>query len=401
MTESRDSFNAFAKDLYDVVSRSASAQNCVQGSNMIFSPASIQTSLMLAFVGAAGSTSEQLRKGLKLGPEDRQEIAKIYHDFWSRLSECGERLKLKTVTHFFVNEQLSVKPDFAEIALDYFQFKPQKMNFAQSAKATQQINTLVEQVTENKIRNLLQPDAVNAETSAVIVNALYFKGLFHKPFSPESTMPDDFYVNKKQLVTVDMMYQEDKFKYVELPDLDARAVALPFEDSDISMLIMLPNKICGLPELECKLNQLDFWSIDKNMQMQDVEIAMPKFTIEFDLDLKDTLQQLGITDLFGDGANLSRIFEEAKGQKISAAKHRGYIDVNEAGCEAAAVSVLKVVPMSLNMNKETFKVDHPFLFLIRSSKAIFFVGRYLEPQQKNYFQVNSVLTDSLLPLLTR
>ncbi|XP_034477588.1 alaserpin-like isoform X2 [Drosophila innubila] len=235
--------------------------------------------------------------------------------------------------------------------------------------------------TENKIQHLLQPDAVNADTSAVLVNALYFKGKFKKPFTPESTMSDDFYVDQDRHVEVDMMYQEDKFKYIELPEVDARAVQLPYEDSNISLLIILPNKTTGLLDLERNLKTIDLADIESRMTMEDVEIAMPRFSLEFDLDLRETLQELGISKLFDDSADLSRLFTTPTGQKISAAKHRGYIKVNEAGSEAAAVTFMKMVPMSLNMQKKTFKVDHPFIFFIHNPKAVFFAGRFVEPQK--------------------
>ncbi|XP_064547803.1 serine protease inhibitor 42Dd-like [Drosophila montana] len=383
MSACQDTYNDFARDLYDVATRNDTSPSCIPSTNAIISPISIQTSLMLAFVGAAGRTEDELRTGLKLGPGDRQEIAKSYHDFWTQMCNYGAKMTLKSVNRLFVNHKLKLQQEFKDLSEDYFKSQPVPVNFADANAATQQINAIVEQATENKIRDLLQPDAVNAATSAILINALYFKGLFQKPFTPESTMLDDFYLDEQARIAVDMMYQEDKFKYAELPELNARAVALPYEDSDISLLILLPNKICGLPELEHRLANLSLANnIDRHMQMEDVEIALPKFTIEYDLDLKDTLQQLGISELFGDAANLSRLFEEATGQKISAAKHRGYIDVNEAGSEAAAVTFLKVVPMSLNMQKKTFKVDHPFMFFIRNSKAVFFAGRFVAPLRK-------------------
>lgn len=146
--------------------------------------------------------------------------------------------------------------------------------------------------TENKIHHILPPDAVDAFTSAVLVNALYFKGKFKKPFTPESTMSDDFYLDQDSRVEVDMMYQEDKFMYIELPKVDARAVQLPFEDSNVSLLIILPNKKTGLLDLERNLQSIDLEGIESKMTMEDVEIALPRFSLEFDMDLKETLQQV-------------------------------------------------------------------------------------------------------------
>ncbi|KAL7735951.1 hypothetical protein ACLKA6_002385 [Drosophila palustris] len=382
MTEVQRSCNAFAKDLFDLVTRNSSAERIVPCFNAIISPVSIQTSLIYAYMGADGSTAEELRQGLKLGSGDREEIAKSFHEFWTKQCSYGDRFTLRSVNRLFVNESLTLQSEFRKLAEDYFHSKPQALKFSDSVQATNTINELVMKDTENKIQNLLQPDAVNADTSAVLVNALYFKGKFKKPFTPESTMSDDFYVDQDSRVEVDMMYQEDKFKYVELPEVNARAVQMPYEDSNISLLIILPNETTGLFDLERKLNTAELGDIESRMTMEDVEIAMPRFSLEFDLDLKETLQALGISKLFDDSADLSRLFTTATGQKISAAKHRGYISVNEAGSEAAAVTFMKMVPMMLNMQKKTFKVDHPFLFFIYNPKAVFFAGRFVEPQRK-------------------
>ncbi|KAH8415939.1 hypothetical protein KR222_004329, partial [Zaprionus bogoriensis] len=379
MAEVQECCNAFARDLFDVVARNSAGPGTAFGENAILSPVAIQTSLIFAFMGAAESTAEELREGLNLGAGDRKQVARCFHDFWTKHCRYGDSLILKSVNRLFVSEKLSLQTEFRDIAKEYFESMPEALRFTNSQQAVDRINKLVQQDTENKICDLLQPDAVGAETSAILINALYFKGKFAKPFTPESTMHDDFFGQANRRIAVDMMYQEDAFMYVELPELQARAVQLPYEHSDLSLLIILPVKLDGLLELERQLIAVDLRDIEERMTLEDVEIAMPRFTLQYDLDLKQTLQQLGISELFADSANLSGLFTTQTGHKISAAKHRGYIDVNEAGSEAAAVTFLKAVPMSLNMHKKTFKVDHPFAFFIRNKTAVFFAGRFVEP----------------------
>ncbi|KAH8370897.1 hypothetical protein KR093_005506, partial [Drosophila rubida] len=377
----KEYYNEFAKDVFDalVASKNDTRSNA-RASNAIISPVSIQTSLLYAFMGAEGKTAMELRQGLKLESDDRHQIAKDFHDFWMKNCNFGDKLTLRSVNRLFVNQTLSLQTEFKKLAGEYFISEPESLKFADPLQATKRINDLVMKDTENKISHLVSPDTVNGDTSAVLVNALYFKGKFEKPFTPESTMSDDFYVDIDNRVEVDMMYQEDKFKYAELSDLDARACQLPYEGSDVSLLIILPKRTNGLLDLQQKLKDIDLCSIERQMTTEDVEIAMPKFSLEFDLDLKETLHQLGISSIFEDSADLSRLFTTPTGQKISAAKHRGYISVNEAGSEAAAATYMKIVPMMLNMQKKTFKVDHPFLFFIRNSKVVFFAGRFTEPR---------------------
>ncbi|KAH8297231.1 hypothetical protein KR044_007638 [Drosophila immigrans] len=376
MIEMKACYNEFAKDVFDALV----ASRC---SNAIISPVSIQTSLLYALMGAEGNTAVELRRGLKLETDDRLQIAKDFHDFWKMNCNFGDKLTLRSVNRLFVNKTLTLQTEFKKLAEDYFLSRPESLKFADPLQATKIINDLVMTDTENKLSHLLSSDAVNGDTSAVLVNALYFKGKFEKPFTPESTMSDDFYVDKDKRVKVDMMHQEDKFKYVELPELDARACQLPYESSNISLLIILPKSTTGLQDLQQKMKSIDLSDIERRMTTEDVEIALPKFSLEFDLDLKETLHKLGISSLFEDSADLSRLFTTPIGHKISAVKHRGYISVNEAGSEAAAATYMKIVPMMLNMQKKTFKVDHPFLFFIRNPKVIFFAGRFMEPRRKS------------------
>ncbi|ALC41552.1 Spn42Dc, partial [Drosophila busckii] len=376
MIEDHEGYIEFARELCHVVARDLTH---LQSVNTIVSPICIQSSLILAFMGAAGTTAEELRLGLKLGQGDRQHIARRLKDFWANHSSRDAGITLKSINRLFVSHKLQLRSEFQELAAEHFQMQPEVLIFSDAVEATKKMNALIAQDTEHKIRNLMQSNAVNAETSAVLVNALYFKGKFKKPFTPELTEPADFYADQQRRFKVHMMHQEDKFKYAELPELAARAVQLPYKNSDITLLILLPNEICGLQRLEQHMRNFNLAHIEAKLLTQDVELALPKFKIEFDLDLKSTLQQLGISQIFADNADMGHLFDCAMGQKISEVKHRGYIDVNEAGSEAAAVTVIKYVNMSLNLNVKHFKADHPFLFYILNSKAIFFAGRYVQP----------------------
>ncbi|XP_017079020.1 serine protease inhibitor 42Dd [Drosophila eugracilis] len=381
MCDPQESRNSFSRLLVDIITKNALQESEKPHINTVFSPASVQSCLTLAFIGSSGSTAEELRNGLHLGPGDRHHIARTFGEFWRTNCNYGDRGPiLKSVNRLYVNDALELHPEFNEIAGDFFQSKAETAKFADSEGATQQINDWVEQETEHKISNLLQSDAVNDETSAVIINALYFKGKWLKPFMPEATSLDMFHMDQDSHVGVNMMYQEDKFRFADLPQLKARAVQLPYEYSNIHMLILLPNEISGLKDLELQLKDVDLADIDAAMTLEDVEIFLPRMSIEYDVDLKNILHQLGIAEVFSDKARLDGLFTSRTGQKISAARHRGYIDVNEAGSEAAAVSFMKIVPMMLNLNTKLFKVDHPFVFYIRSPQAVFFAGRFSNPK---------------------
>ncbi|KAH8333428.1 hypothetical protein KR074_012423, partial [Drosophila pseudoananassae] len=376
MSDPQESRNEFSRILTDIITQDV-AKKSRRPRNTVFSPASIQSCLTLAYMAATGSTAEELNKGLLLGPGDRHHIARTFGDFWRTNCNYGDRGPiLKSVNRLYVNSNLELHPEFNEVASNFFQTKAEPLEFADPASATKYINEWVEKETEQRITNLLQPNAVDDATSAVLINALYFKGKWQKPFMPEATGKHAFFVDADTSIEVDMMTQEDKFKFAELRHLKAKALQLSYVASHIHMLIILPDDRFGLQDLEAKLKDTDLTSIDEAMTIRDVDISLPQFSIEFDVDLKDILKKLGIAEIFTEAAQLDGLFTTKEKQRISAARHRGYINVNEAGSEAAAVSFMKIVPMMLNMNTKKFKADHPFVFYIRNSQAVFFAGRF-------------------------
>lgn len=362
--------NLFAADLFSVIVNGKSSEN------IVYSPASIQTCMALAFAGAEGETANEMRKVLKFGQGDKTEIFKNYGDFLksSFKSTTPNGPQLKMANRLYVNDKLQVSAKFNKIAKDNFDTLAENVDFKNSKSTVEKINNWVEQQTENKIKNLMQSDAVNDDTSAVLVNAIYFKAKWLNPFSEQSTSKSGFHINSKQQVQVDTMYIDDRFNYADLPELDATALELPYENSDLSMLIILPKQVEGLQNLESKLQGLDLNEITSKMSESDVDVFLPKFRIEFDIDLKEPLMKMGLSSMFSHSANFSSLFDSDVAQKISDVKHKAFLDVNEAGSEAAAATYMKIVPMSLNLDQKSFRADHPFVFAIRSKTAVYFAG---------------------------
>ncbi|XP_049309159.1 serine protease inhibitor 42Dd isoform X1 [Bactrocera dorsalis] len=366
--------NLFAADIFQALAQTRTQQN------VVFSPASVQSCLALAFLGAEGETAQQLRIGLRLPAAlDKPSIAADYAAFLQKnfhkdANATEDAPKLRMANRVYVNESLELSAKFNELAKTSFESEAVPTKFADAANAVQTINTWVEHETEGKIKNLLQPDAVNAETSAILVNAIYFKAKWLHPFSAFSTSDHEFRMSDGQTSSVPMMYGDERVKYGELADLDAKAVELPYKNSDLSMLVLLPNKVDGLAALEQKLSNADLNLIVERMRGADVDIFLPKFRIEFEVDLKQPLQQLGMVDMFSGSADFSSLFASGPQQRVDDVKHKAFLDVNEAGSEAAAAIFMKIVPMSLNLDQKVFKADHPFVFAIRNKEAIYFVG---------------------------
>uniref|UniRef100_A0A1I8Q6X4 Serpin domain-containing protein n=1 Tax=Stomoxys calcitrans TaxID=35570 RepID=A0A1I8Q6X4_STOCA len=363
--------NLFAADLFGVISLKQLYEN------VVYSPASIQTCLALASLGAEAETAKELRQVLYLGEGEKRQVAENYGDFlrvvFKNPKANGPILKM--ANRLYVNQNLKINDDFNKIANEFFDAKAENVNFENARDAVNNINSWVEQQTEHKIKNLLTPQSVDGDTSSVLVNAIYFKAKWRNPFSVTSTAKNNFKINSKQQVQVDMMYQDDKFKYADLPEYNAKALEMPYENSDLSMLLILPNEVEGLAQLESQLKGKDLNEIASKLTQADVDVFLPKFRIEFDIDLKEPLKKMGLTTMFSNAANFRGLFADGSvAQKISDVKHKAFLDVNEAGSEAAAATYLKIVPMSLNMDQKNFRADHPFVFAIRSPTAVYFAG---------------------------
>ncbi|XP_055916259.1 serine protease inhibitor 42Dd-like [Eupeodes corollae] len=354
----------FAADLFHQICKNKSSQN------LIISPISVQTALAITYIGAKGETATELQSGLRLLVSDVEQVGRHFANILLRNN--GEA-KLSIANRIFTNDQYKIVPFFKEIATKYFDSDAEQLDFSQSSKAINIINKWVEEKTNKKITNVVQDGSVDCDTKAIIVNAIYFKGKWKTPFSKDMTRKSNFWVSKTESVQVDTIYGSEHFKYGEFPELNATAVEMPYKDSDISMILILPKERDGLADLESKLSSVVINEMSAKMCVKSLDLYMPKFKIEFTTRLTDTLKALGIRSLF-ENANLPEMFVSGPPVKVSDVHHKAFIEVNEAGSEAAAATIVKISPMSLDFNKKKFNADHPFVFAITSPEIVYFVG---------------------------
>lgn len=184
----------------------------------------------------------------------------------------------------------TVKQSFNDIALKSFDSSTQNLDYSKSPDAAAVINSWVEDKTNKKIQKLFTSDAFNNQTRLVLVNAIYFKGLWKDKFDPKNTFKNPFYLDETNTVSVDFMMLKKKFFYSYLPALKASAISLPYKDSDISMLFILPSSYTGLPLLEESLQSMNLLDMMKNLTLKEVTVFLPKFKIETELDMKSILK---------------------------------------------------------------------------------------------------------------
>ncbi|KAL7017863.1 hypothetical protein ACKWTF_010549 [Chironomus riparius] len=350
------SANLFATELY---------QKTIEGKqgNVIISPASIQSAVTLAMFGATegSDTRTQMMQGMKY-PE--QFSANSIADSYKTFNENVEKTNgLKIANKVYVMENYSVKPSFQEVATKSFKSEAQSLNFAANTEAAKSINGWVEDHTNNKIKDLISPDSLNADTRMVLVNAIYFKGFWQHQFDKKQTFKAPFFLNDVDSVDVDFMRIKKHFNYGVFDELDATALELPYKDSDITMMIILPNKRGGLAALEKNLNKVDFSEMSNRMYSQEVNVEIPKFKIEFDIKLNEPLKKMGMTKMFSNEAEFNNLLEQPEDLKVSEVVHKAFIEVNEEGAEAAAATGKILMKFFNNFFVFFFAFSPIFLFL--------------------------------------
>ncbi|KAH9385010.1 hypothetical protein HPB48_027046 [Haemaphysalis longicornis] len=172
-----------------------------------------------------------------------------------------------------------------------------------------------------------------------------------------------------------MMYQKNDYRMGRCGDLGVTALEIPYRGGKTSMVVLLPDELEGLSNVERHLTSAKLGNLLKDLHMtSDVMLYLPKFKLEQTIDLNDTLKELGIRDFFSSSADLNGI--SAVGQLVaSKVIHKAFVEVNEEGTEAAAATGFRVICYDLEPCTR-FLVDRPFMFLIRSQDpdVVLFMG---------------------------
>ncbi|XP_075893743.1 leukocyte elastase inhibitor A-like [Nelusetta ayraudi] len=224
-------------------------------------------------------------------------------------------------------------------------------------------------------------------TKLVLVNAVYFKGTWEKIFDERATHNAEFRITKNDKKQVKMLFQEDKFPFTFIPQVNFQVLELPYKGKDLSMFIFLPQEAVdgttGLEKLEKELTYENFveWTQPTRMDVVKVQVKVPRFKMEEEYGLKDVLVGMGMVDAFSASLSDFTGMSPDHSLTLSDALHKAYVEVNEEGTEAAAATGV-VVSTTAYIPPEKFTADHPFLLFIqhKPSRNILFAGRYCSPE---------------------
>lgn len=346
--------------------------------NLFISPFSISTALTMTANGARGQTLSEMMSTLNLGALSLAEVNLAYRELLAKLPGLDETVQLQIANSIWHRREMAIKQPFLDVNVENYQSEIYAADFTDPATVNL-INDWVNVQTNGLIEKIVED--IPPEMVMYLLNAIYFKGSWTRPFDPELTGPATFTRDDGVEVTTDLMsygettlpfYQNDQFMMADLP----------YGDSIFTMTVLLPKE--GV-RTDALINALDLntWQ-NWTSQLKDTKLhfAMPKFKFAYEKELKELLKEMGMETAFLPGqADLTNISDAEL--YIDGVLHKAFVEVNEEGTEAAAVTSVGVGVTSVPMYPYMI-LDKPFVFVIRENQTneILFLGKLADPTKE-------------------
>lgn len=351
--------------------------------NIFFSPLSMYAAFSMLYEGAMEETADQMQDVFGFEP-DKNLRHNVTAAMMLSLNQQDPNATLTLANSLWLAAWFTPYDSYTDIIRHTYQADVESVDFSESGRmeSVDMINSWAANKTHNKIPSILGPNDVHNKTSSVLLNAIYFKGSWEKQFEPELTVEKKFWTGS-QNVTVDFMHMRDRFDYAK--DDSAQILRMPYTGDRLSMLVILPSDRDGLGQLETAVTaeQVGRWL--KSMYPALVTLQIPKFEVKTHYELNGPLTDMGMMNVFNKSlSDLSGMAYLKPDETLSVERaiQDAYVNVNEEGTEAAAVTaIIGFFQESVPLPPIPFIADHPFLFLILDDKSetILFVGRVSDP----------------------
>jgi len=350
--------------------------------NVMISPLSVSLALAMTYNGADGDTKEAMEKTLELTGLTVDEINENYKMLIDALASVDPKVLMSIANSIWYKQEFEVEQDFINVNQDYFYAEVSPLNF-NDPDAVTTINNWVANKTNDKITEIL--DAIPADAVMYLINAIYFKGIWKYEFDESDTEEKPFYLSNGTTKDIPMMVQEGSFNYFSNDIL--QAVEMPYGAGNYSMIILLPQYNKTPDDIIEQLSN-ENWNnwLSEFYEAEKVQIHLPKFKFEYKNKLNDELINMDMGIAFDPyNADFSKI-NPLEQLFISRVIHKSFIEVNEEGTEAAAVTMVEMCNTSTG--EETgihFYVNQPFIFAIKEkyTNTIVFIGKVMEPEYED------------------
>ena len=364
--------NAFAVDFYKQISQN-------NDKNHFFSPVSVYVAFSIVYEGARNNTATQIADVFGFDPD-----ALTRHNSTAQLMASINRddphAALDMANALWVVKWIEPYESYLDTARQTYRADIERVDFP-TQESIDKINQWASDNTNEKITEVIQAKDVGPNTIMVINNAIYFKGTWVSQFDPADTKKSDFWTNQTHNIKTDFMNQKGIFNYTHSDGVTV--LQMPYEGDRLSMFVILPDDRDGIDALGELLSAdiIEQWG-DK-LQESEVVVSMPKFKMKTHYDLGEPLSNMGITDVFKD--EISDLWGIADTRPniifVSKAVQDAFVDVNEEGTEAAAVTTIILTMESAPPPPIRFTADHPFVFIIHDDESgtILFMGKVADP----------------------
>jgi serine protease inhibitor len=360
--------------------------------NIFISPFSIHSCLEMVFVGADGRTKANMAEVLNLSGLDAQSAASHYGVFVKQMQAPknipgitgpGKSLTLEIANSLWAQNNVRFVPGYSKLISTSFNADCKTIDF-RNPNSVSVINAWVKQKTHNKIDSIVK--TLDPATFMMLINSAYFKAHWDKVFDKKLTAAGDFHMLSGNSVKAQMMHRDGQFFYGE--DANVQVIKLPYTDDRFAMYVFLPrgttdaNSFCETLSAE---NWAKYMSL---MQKGNGSLTLPRFKMNYELHLKKLLSQMGMPDAFTPAANFNQMTVPPPKPFIGEVIHKTYVNVDEEGTEAAAVTAAVMLGASfMPMTPFVMNVDHPFFFAVTyeekpGNQTILFAGKVMDPTQQ-------------------
>ena len=341
------------------------------GANIFISPLSISIALTMTYNGAVGDTQQAMAQVLEIEGLNLDTVNRSNAALSESLENRGSEVQLSIANSIWSRQGVEFNPNFLNRNQEFFEAEIASLDF-NSPEAPAIINGWVETNTNGKIEKIVQ--RIDPRTLIMLINAIYFKGSWQEEFDRSKTRDGIFRLSDGSDKKVPMMRREGAYPYYRGETFEA--ASLPYGDGTVSMYIFLPDRDSNLDEFLGELNAENWagWLPQFHEVRDNSMMILPRFKLEYEVKLNDTLKALGMEIAFGGGADFSGM---GPSLFISEVRHKTFVEVNEEGTEAAAVTVV----VGVESAPPSFIVDRPFFFAIHDdrTKTILFMGVVFEP----------------------
>lgn len=348
-----------------------------EANNLFVSPLSLHMALGMLLNGADGETAAEIRSALKVEGIDDLELNQAYKALQEGLPKVDPQVQLSLANSVWCKKDFQVHSSFIKVLKDWFNADAATLEFNDAG--LNRINQWASDKTNGKIKKVIEE--FGADDVMLLMNALYFKGDWKHKFDLENTTDGSFKLLAGGQKQVKMMKLNASLKLAQTSDFSA--VELPYANGKYNFTLLLPHENKSALEVAKGLTTQSWESLNSGLFRDElVSLQLPKFTLDYDVQLKSTLQKMGIERAFSSSSDFLKISNDDR-LRVSRVKQNTYLGLDEEGTEAAAVTTIVMELTSAPSSSAYIPIvaDRPFLFVIseKTSNTVLFMGRITNP----------------------